>query len=746
MDIQTLLFNLREEVSCPVCSDIFKDPKHLSCLHSFCLHCLKHWHGTCGRGNTIRCPKYQALSRVPASGDLKDLPTSFYLNGLIDVLAIKECKDTQVKCGNCEKKSSETCYCFQCSLFFCEQCVTAHNIMREKKDHRVLAIKEFKDQDYEDLLKRPVFCPRQRHQKEELKFFCKVCEAAVCQTCVMLDHGGHTLKLIEEEAETQKIEITAMLQAQRQNLQAKMNEVTELDEDCTKLIQEGKNVKMKVERFADSLIAIIQSKKQNIIAGVESQTKKSVESVTTKKTEIQEEIKVIESSLEKADELLTRSTNAEVVQLRKSLETMLRGIVQTEPIARDFEGPPALVFVENQIILDIVNGEEIGFLENPHQTKASESIAEGKGLNEGSVGRVAHFNLTTKNAVGRQWYDKRDRVTVEIRDEQGIKCVTEERIADNKDGIYNISYSPRVQGRCKLSVKVNGERVRNSPFTVQVNPFHVKPILTFGKRGSAVGKFQLPQGVAVSNRDDIAVAGYFNHRVQIFNSNGNFLRSFGRHGNNQGEFNFPRGITFDKDGNIFVADTGNHRIQKFSGEGGYMGMFGGQGDLDSQLSSPLGLSLDSNGNIIVADSDNKVIKIFSTDGKFIMKIGGPGTFSDPFHCVQSGGYLIVSDYSDHSIKVCSREGEFRYKFGKQGGGDGEFDHPKFLSVTKSDHLMVCDGNDRIQVFELNGKFIGKFGTHGRNLGNFYDPFSVAVLSNDQIVVSEFCNNRIQIFA
>ena len=153
MDIQTLLFNLREEVSCPVCSDIFKDPKHLSCLHSFCLHCLKDWYGTCGGGNTLRCPKCQALSRVPASGDLKDLPTSFYLNGLIDVLAIKECKDTQVKCGNCEKKSSETCYCFQCSMFFCEQCVTAHNIMREKKDHRVLAIKEFKDQDYEDLLK-----------------------------------------------------------------------------------------------------------------------------------------------------------------------------------------------------------------------------------------------------------------------------------------------------------------------------------------------------------------------------------------------------------------------------------------------------------------------------------------------------------------------------------------------------------------------------------------------------------------
>ena len=618
--------------------------------------------------------------------------------------------------------------------------------MREKKDHHVLAIKEFQDQDYEDLLKRPVFCPRQGHQKEELKYFCKICQTAVCQTCVTLEHGGHTLKLVTEEAESQKIEMTAMVQAQRHNLQAKINEVTELDEDCTKLIQQGENVKTKVERVADSLIATIQAKKQNIIAGVESQIKKSLETLTTKKTEILEEIKVTVSSLEKVDQLLTRSTNAALVQLRKSLETMLQGIVQTEPFARDPEGPPALVFVGNQIMLDIVNGEEIGFLENLHQTKASESIAEGKGLNEGSVGRVAHFNFTTKNTVGRQWYDKRDRVTVEIRDEQGVKCVTEERIADNKDGIYNISYSPRVQGRCKLSVKVNGEHVRNSPFTVQVNPFHVKPILTFGKEGSAVGTFQFPQGVAVSNRDDIAVADFFNHRVQIFNSNGNLLRSFGRHGNNQGEFNYPRGITFDKDGNILVADTGNHRIQKFSGEGSYMGMFGGEGKLDSQLSYPLGLSLDSNGNIIVADSGNKLIKIFSTDGKFIMKIGEPGTFCNPIHCVQCGGYLMVSDTSDHSIKVFSREGKFRYKFGKQGGGDGEFKGPRFLSVTRSEHLIVCDSNNhRIQVFELNGTFVGKFGTKGSNLGEFYYPFSVAFLSNDQIVVSDNKNHRIQIF-
>ena len=95
MDIKTLPHNLREEVSCPVCTNIYTEPKHLPCRHSFCLQCLKHWHRSGHGRDTITCPKCQLVSRVPGSGDLADLPTSVHLNALIDVLAIKECKTSQ---------------------------------------------------------------------------------------------------------------------------------------------------------------------------------------------------------------------------------------------------------------------------------------------------------------------------------------------------------------------------------------------------------------------------------------------------------------------------------------------------------------------------------------------------------------------------------------------------------------------------------------------------------------------------
>ena len=748
MDLTTLFHNLREEVTCSVCSDLFTDPKQLFCLHSFCLKCLKRWHETCGGGEAIKCPKCQTLSRVPSSGDLKDLPTSFYLNGLIDVLAIKECKSTQVTCGNCDKKSLEASYCFQCCIFYCEKCLVGHNMMRDKKEHRVLAIIEFQDKDYEDVLKRPVFCSKEGHQKEELKYYCKECETVLCQTCFALDHGGHVLKLIEEEAESQKLEINTVLQTKREGLNAKLNVLAQLDEDRAKVIQQSEIAKRDVQRFADGLIKTIQAKMQNIITTIENQTKKSLESLKAKRSEIQQQINVTESSLEEADILLKRSTNAEVVELKKSLQTIFQGLNQTErPIVHDPSSLQTFVFVENQKMFDIVNEEEVGFLKEPSQTKAVESLAEGEGLKEGTVWRKAQFNLITRNAERKQWYDEHDRVTVEIiKDEQEQECVTQVRVDDKKNGIYNITYYPRVQGICKLLVKVNGEHISCSPFTVILKPFQVKPVLSFGKQGSGDGMFEYPLGVAVSDGDEIVVADSNNHRVQVFDSNGTFLRSFGHKGENAGEFNRPMGVAINKDRNIFVADTYNHRIQIFSWEGRHLGSFGGQGSLDSQLLRPWGLSLDSTGNVIVADTGNKLIKIFTPDGRFVMKIGGQGYFSYPAHCVECGEYFIVSDRDEHCIKVFNREGHFQYKFGKKGRGEGEFYCPLFLSVTHSKHLLVCDRNNhRIQVFDLDGKFVGKFGTNGSKLGEFKDPFSVAVLSNDQIVVCEYWNHRIQIF-
>ena len=96
--------------------------------------------------------------------------------------------------------------------------------------------------------------------------------------------------------------------------------------------------------------------------------------------------------------------------------------------------------------------------------------------------------------MGRQCYNKHDRVTVEIRDEQGRECATEVQINDNKDGSYKISYSPKDQGKYKVTVKVNGKHVLNSPFSIEVKLFQLRPVLSFGKKVRLLECLSIPGG------------------------------------------------------------------------------------------------------------------------------------------------------------------------------------------------------------------------------------------------------------
>jgi hypothetical protein len=67
--------------------------------------------------------------------------------------------------------------------------------------------------------------------------------------------------------------------------------------------------------------------------------------------------------------------------------------------------------------------------------------------------------------------------------------------------------------------------------------------------------------------------GYINSRVAKVDKNGNWLKSWGERGTGPGQFNTPHAITTDVKGNVYVADRGNHRIQVFDNDGNFLRQF-----------------------------------------------------------------------------------------------------------------------------------------------------------------------------
>jgi len=64
--------------------------------------------------------------------------------------------------------------------------------------------------------------------------------------------------------------------------------------------------------------------------------------------------------------------------------------------------------------------------------------------------------------------------------------------------------------------------------------------------------------------------GYINSRIAKIDAQGNWVMSWGERGDKPGEFNTPHSIAADAAGRIYVADRGNRRIQVFDSDGKFL--------------------------------------------------------------------------------------------------------------------------------------------------------------------------------
>jgi sugar lactone lactonase YvrE len=64
--------------------------------------------------------------------------------------------------------------------------------------------------------------------------------------------------------------------------------------------------------------------------------------------------------------------------------------------------------------------------------------------------------------------------------------------------------------------------------------------------------------------------GYINSRIAKVDKDGNWLKSWGEPGNKPGQFDTPHSIAVDAQDSIYVADRGNHRIQVFDRDGKFL--------------------------------------------------------------------------------------------------------------------------------------------------------------------------------
>lgn len=204
MDAQELFKQLQKEAECPVCLETVDNPKTLPCLHSFCLNCLTKIPVD---EEIIDCP----VCRTSVPENLVDLPTSFHLNRLLDILQLRGSSTEAHRCSICEEMHTASCYCFVCVRFMCTACFDSHQ-RTNGSGHRNVLIENLQAPQVLDSLRTPTWCLHQCHEsKEPLKYYCVQCKVCICQKCSVADHDRHTMIGIHEGANKDKMQMRSVI-------------------------------------------------------------------------------------------------------------------------------------------------------------------------------------------------------------------------------------------------------------------------------------------------------------------------------------------------------------------------------------------------------------------------------------------------------------------------------------------------------------------------------------------------------
>ena len=682
MEVQQLFTNLKKEAECPLCLETVNNPKTLPCIHSFCLKCLdKHANFARRQLQTaIKCPVCQTSFAIPEGDSFKNLPASFHLNRLVDVLALKDGTTQAQKCGSCDENNAASSYCFVCLLFLCTSCFEAHQRVKTSRGHRNVVLEKLQAQDVEELIHRPVMCSQQYHENQPLEFYCEECKVPICIKCSVVSHNRHTITDTQKAAQVQKMQMKDALEKVKAETVIYENEIRKQTELMDKTKNEILSAEKKMTDAVEERIRELREHERVMKAKFAEIYEAQQKHHATRLENFELVLTQLQSCIERGESALERNVSAEILQTNQIIVGRCEELLNvTKP---DIYKPPHVHYIiENQMNagLDRIVVSSTDPLLSLAEVDNHELVREKT---------MANFIIVTRDSGGKQCYHEDDQVKVSIITPADDQLETE--IKDTKDGKYTVTYTPQCDGQHRVDIQVNGQPLTGSPWVVQVIPHRYQFAFQFGSKGEEQGQFNEPVHIIVNDKTErIAVFDRNNRRSQVFDFEGKFLNEKPWIALNacDGEFFF---INIKEEDNLFLCnEDGKHIRSLEAGEEGCA-------------------VFECDGHMIACfNTDAKTIKVLTPDGKHeVQSFSAPNCDRKQDFVLYDQGKFFVPEA--HRVRVFNSAGVHLFDIGKKGSGDGQLMHPTGLTIDKFNHLIVCDSlNKRLQVFTLDGKFIAK---------------------------------------
>ena len=795
---ENTLTKFREELTCSLCRELFKEPKTLSCLHSFCEKCLSGHiqkrtlddeSGIEDDRKRVPCPlcKHVEILQQP---DVKELKTNLGYKNMVQHLSLEErvrggcdyssqsSDGNAVKCDLCDEEKA-VAFCSDCNEHLGEKCQEAHKRQKKTRGHKVEPLQDLSSSSGSGrgaplVTHYPWKCDKHGDIDEKLRevvLYCKTCGEMVCRECSIIEpHGNH------EKFEAKKIidnpEYKPRIVQHERNVQGVQDQFSTFIAEMKglqKSLQGCKDAaKYQIDARVEEIHNQLEKDKRALMATVDQIFAAKNRRLQDQIKELEEIEKMLDNSRKAVNDVLNVGIPAEILFLMEVFIDRLKSLFDQYDT---YDRTPR----ENDILQFSPSAEfdlsgAIGAVTADPFPEAF--TLDGLDSIHFIQGKETHVTITCRDIAGTPRPIKHD-ITVELLTSANGETVQGAVEKDTDKGIYDVELQPNYQGCHELHVSVivgNEEKhvpIAGSPFKVRVS----RPLLEgIEAENITVDGMQHPWGVAVwrgteaAEREDgeardgefefVAITDIGSHRLLVVTNN-DFQNPkwIGKEGSGEGdgEFNSPRGVAFNHNRDIVVVDKENCRVQVLSVEGDFKFKFGKRGSENGEFRRPTDVVIDTRGTIYVSDTDNNRIQYFKPDGQFLGQLGEPGMFSEPYALAcDELGRIFVSER--HGMVQCwalpshvaeASDGHQLEMLFKSKNLSNELPgithHPEgFTVVTEME-------KHQLSILDKDGRVLKSLGKEGEHNNDFKTPMGVSVLGDSRLIICDCGKKKIMLF-
>ncbi|XP_040203157.1 E3 ubiquitin/ISG15 ligase TRIM25-like [Rana temporaria] len=281
--------DLRAELECSVCLNIYTDPVTLTCGHNFCRVCIDRVLDTQGGSGGYSCP--ECREKFP---DRPALQRNMKLRNIAETFlsAQPDQEESGVFCTHCvDSPVPAVRSCLHCEAYLCDKHLRVH---KKSPEH---------------ILCDPTLSMENRKcsiHKKILEYYCTEDETCICVYCVIGGHKGHQVETLDEASEKKKETLRNVLQKHRTKREETEERVQSLQEHRRKVEEEAAGDTERVTVLFRDLRRRLEDLEKRVLREISGRAERisiSIRDLEIKKEELSRKMRHIEELCNMTDPL-----------------------------------------------------------------------------------------------------------------------------------------------------------------------------------------------------------------------------------------------------------------------------------------------------------------------------------------------------------------------------------------------------------------------------------------------------------